>query len=367
MTTFLTYVRTAWNDHFPATNPNNLNSQTYTSRQNPSDTSVYVSNCLFRSITGMSGHGGALYCTSAYFLIESTSFFSCKTSSGSGGAIYFYNTNSGQSVFYKVCGYDCCSTYTSSSEGQFSYVRVSNVASSKNYVNYSSIVRCVIDNSNSHYMVYLYYGKVLCPSINISLNKCYRRSGLSSWPTNDSNYAALSTTYSSFADNTAASCNCFWLNRVGAKYEIKSCNIIRNAQVTSTQGTIYVSGDMMIEDSCILENNATCIFFQASSYTITLSNCTVDSTSKTGSFVTQNTVTKGFILALNHMSTQNCNSEYDFAGTLTPIIQTPSSSKKQRLCYTYGKFLYQCQLFDFVSFISIFIFNLIHPYSSSYY
>jgi hypothetical protein len=81
------YVITAWNDYFTATGQNNINSQTFSLKQTPSNTSVYVSNCLFRFITS-SGNGGALSCTSVtYLLVESTSFISCSTSGELGGAV----------------------------------------------------------------------------------------------------------------------------------------------------------------------------------------------------------------------------------------------------------------------------------------
>jgi hypothetical protein len=357
------HIKTAWNDHFTVTSPTNpYISQTYTQRQTPSDTSLYIFNCLFKSITSSSA-GGALYCTSAtYFLVESTSFFSCKTSN-SGGSIYFSNTNGGQSVLYGVCGYDCYST--GSVNYPFAYIQVNSAASSKNYVNYSSIVRCVNEISSTCNMFGLINGKNFCPSVNSSLNKCGYYSVISCWPTSNSNSAACSLTHSSFTNNTATYYNCFWLSSSGSIFEIKSCNILRNTQGSfNTEGIIWTSGNLNIEDSCVLENNAANIFYQSSSsYTITLSNCTVDKTTYNQNLMTQNTVAKSFILALNHMSTENCHSEYDSAGTLTPIIQTPSSSKKQRLCYSYVKLFYQPRLCLESTFI--FIFHFIHPQASN--
>jgi hypothetical protein len=112
-------------------------------------------------------------------------------------------------------------------------------------------------------------------------------------------------------------------------------------------------------DSCILGNIAHHIFYQeSSSHRITLSNSTIDSTSNNGYLTTQNTVTKSFILALNHMSTQNCHSEYDSVGHLTPIIQTPSSSKKQKNYCTEHKYRLMLRDENIVSLISILIFDL---------
>jgi hypothetical protein len=367
MLTFRMHSRTAWNDFFPGTSSNNYNYQTYSSRQSLSGTNVHVSNSLFISITSTS-NGGAFYSTSiSCLLFESTSFFSCKSSGQFGGNIYFSNTGSGQCVLYKVCGYDCYSTSTDGSYGQFALIRMKNDATSKNYINYSSIVRCVNGNSNTHYMLCLEYGKNCCPSVNSSNNKCYHSSGISCRPNVYSNSAACSFTHSTFADNVATEFYCITILNSGVKSEIKSCNILRNMQASSSGGIIYTNGNTIIEGSCILGNKANYVFYQgSSSYTITLSDCTVDSTSNNGYLTTQNIVTKSFILALNHMSTRNCHSEYDAVGALTPIIQSPSSPKNQKLYCTFGNSLYQYRLGYLVSLISIFIFHFIHPYVFSY-
>jgi hypothetical protein len=359
MTVFSLYFRTSWSDYFPATYPTNLDSQNYNSRQTPSGSSIHVSNCLFYSITS-SDQGGALYCSGSvtYFLVESSSFFSCKTSSGYGGGIYF--SNNGQSVLYKVCSYDC-----TNKEYLFAYICVNSASSSINYVNYSSVTRCVNENSGSFYSLGLGNGKICCPSINISMNRMERVSAIHCFPYSVSNSVTCSLTYSTFANNNDFWWICIYFSNSGTKYEINSCNIIRNTQGnTSSYGTFYTTGNLMIEDSCILENKAPYIFYVAST-TITLSNCTVDVTSSYVGFKTQNTITKSFVLALNHMSTQNCHSEYDSVGTLTPIIQPPSPSKIQKLYYTCQRLFHLCQQRNSHPFISIIIllFNFIHTYA----
>jgi hypothetical protein len=345
---FPMHIRTAWDYYFPF-----YNSETFTSRQSFTETSVTVSNCLFRSISSSSSHGGALYCTSAfYFIVKSSSFFSCRTSSGYGGAIYFSNTNNGQSILYEVCGYDCFTTYTNPYY-QFAYIQVNYAASRKNYFNYSSISRCVNTNSNSWYTLYLYGGNVFCPSVNFSLNKCYYQTIYFN-PYSDSNSVTCSFSFSSFADNTITQYTCICFASGGAKYEIKSCNILRNTQSSSSQGIIATWGNTNIEYSCILENNAYYIFYQGNSnYRITLSNCTADGTSNNGYLTIQKTVTKSFILALNHMSTQHCYSEYDSAGTITHIMPLSSSLKKQMLRYSCNEFFSQFSLRDFFLLTSI--------------
>jgi hypothetical protein len=363
------HSRTAWVDYFTGSPTSLLQTTKYDKRQSLSGTGVCVSNCLFSSITS-SSYGGALYSRSeTYFLIESTSFFICKTSDYHGGAIFFENGGNSQCVLYKVCGYGCCSTHSSNPCDMFAYIYVSTSSSSsiKNYFNYSSISRCVSENSNSYYTIRLYFGKIICPSVNISQNKCYYRPVICSHPYSDSNSYTSSITYSTFADNIATGYRCISLWNTGSKHEIKSCNILRNTQGTvGTEGILYIEANVIISDSCILENKATRIFHSYSTYTFTLSNCTVDKTSNNGYLTIQNTVTKSFILGLNHMSTQNCHSEYDSAGYLTHIVQTPSSSKKPVICHTYGKYFYQPQLSDFFSLISSFIINFINPYAFSY-
>jgi hypothetical protein len=364
MSTSIMLIRTAWNDYFPTVTLHTLNSQFYNSRQTPSATGVYVSNCLFSSIIA-SSVGGALCCSTSvqYLVVESSSFFSCKISSGNGGAISFYNTNDGQCVFHGVCGYDCCTT-ASDWAIQFARAEIYNSVSSKNYVNYSSISRSV--NTNMYYTLYLWNGKICCPSVNSSMNRLRYRSGISCCPSIDSNSVTCSLSYSTFADNYDAAYTCIFLYTEGAKYEIKSCNILRNTQGSpSSDGTIYTKGDLAIENSCILENNANYNFFVSSpSYTITLSSCTVDRITYNQNLVTQSTVTKSFILALNHMSTRNCNAVYDAIGILTPITHTPSASKKLRLYYTCEKFFYHLSQRNSVLLHSIFYLSFIHPYPS---
>jgi hypothetical protein len=354
------YFRTEWSNYFTGS-PTLLQSTEYQTRQTSSATNLHVLYCLFRSITLTSGGGGgALYCTSTNLLVESSSFFSCKASDR-GGGIYFNNGNDGQCVLHEVCGYDCCRT--SSSSGQFAYIGVKHAISNKNCVNFSSITRCVNDISGSSNTLYPDYGNICCQSINISMNECYRHSAIFLYPVVDSNSVTCSVSYSSFTDNIATGYTCIHLYEGSAKYEMKSCNVLRNTQGTlDSGGTISTYGNLVIRDSCILENTATYIF-HGSSRRITLSNCTVDKTSNNGYLTIQNKVTKSFILVLNHMSTRNCYSEYDSAGTLTPNLHTHSPTKQVR-CFTHLKYIYQPRLTDVVSLNNILIFNFIHPYTS---
>jgi predicted outer membrane repeat protein len=354
------FPRFSWNDYFTATPVTTIGPGSYNSRQTPSASNVYVLNCLFNSFTS-GNHGGAIYCTSNYLLIESSSFFSCKTSGYHGGAIYFTNTGSGECVLHGVCGYDC--NTPGGYEGQFACVYMRNTASSKNYINFSSISRCVNEISSSYKTIRHQNGKICCQSTNISMNKCYYRPGIYCRPYGNSNSVTCSLLYSTFADNNAKGHICIRFDNGNAKNEMKCCNIIRNTQgELSSYGIFYLSGNLMIKDSCILENTANTIFYStSSSYTFTLSNCTVDKITNNGRLTTQNTVTKSFILGLQHMSTRNCHSECDSAGTLTVIPPVSHTTNKVISCHC------QARISDFFSFICLFMFTFIHPNPSAYF
>jgi hypothetical protein len=334
MLSFMVHNRAAWEDHFPGISPTrNIKQKEFTIRPSITEANVFVSYCLFKNCSSTTD-GGALSCTSAaYLLIEYSAFISCRISSRYGAAIYFSNTNAGECVLYGVCGTDCCSTNTSYSYGQFAHINVNNDASSKNFLIYSSIVRCVSQSTCIYYTMRLQNGNIYCPSINSSLNHFYHHSGISCYPSSDSNSVTCSLLYSSIVDTIVTGCSCITITQSGAKHEIKCCNILRNKQGSPTcEGTIRVNGHLIIKDSCILENNATYIFYSYSSNSITISNCTVDSTSNNGYLTIQSTATKSFIHTLHHMSTQNCHAEYN------------SHLTKRVVCYTCKKL--QCNLFS---------------------
>jgi hypothetical protein len=183
-------IRTAWDDYFPGTTPSKtLNQQKYNKVQSVSDQRIHVSNCLFNNCISGS-NGGALSCSNTVIclLVESSSFFTCKTSSSLGGAIYFNNANGGQCVLYELCCFDCFSTLTGTgmSFGHFVYIAVGESTSNKNYVNYSSVSHCVNPVWNTRQTLSLQNGKICCPSINVSNNKIYRRTGINCYLLHDS-------------------------------------------------------------------------------------------------------------------------------------------------------------------------------------
>jgi hypothetical protein len=331
--------RFVWEDFFTGTPIETNKHQQYTSRQNPSNSTVYVSNCLFYNCAASGVNGGALCCTTVnYLLVEYSFFFSCKASISQGGAIYFNNQNSGQCVFYGVCGFGCCCTYHSSSWGQFSWINTKDDAVSKNYVNYSLIANCINERADSSNTVNHGNGKIYCTSVNISRNKCNSRSVILCYPYSSSSTITCSMMYSSFSDNIAYDYICIWINRVSTKHEMKCCNVIRNTHSSSSYGLIHAYGNLIIEDSCFIENTATYIFCASSSYMITLSNCTVDKITNTGSLTIQKTVTKSFIHTISY-------------------IFCPTKEVIYLACKTNN---FKAKISDFFSFNSLFMVTFIH-------
>jgi hypothetical protein len=84
---------------------------------------------------------------------------------------------------------------------------------SKNNVNYSSISRCVNEIADSRHILELGYGKICCPSVNLSMNKCQRYSGITCYPFTDSNSFTFSFSYSTFVDNNTPGYVCFFLTK----------------------------------------------------------------------------------------------------------------------------------------------------------
>jgi len=271
--------------------------------------SVYVHECVFRDITN-NAYGGALYCSDIVqrLLIEQSSFISCITSENYGGGIY---SRSEQCVLSRICAFNCCSTYNNGiSRGQFAYIN-SNI---KNNVNDSSITHTLKRGTYPWYALCLDYGNILCTSVNLTNNECYRYPALLC-------YRTSSISYSSIVNNTAnPGYGCIVLSY--NSHCIDTCNILNNYQGSNDyEGTIYSSGNLFIKDSCILGNNRR-VFYAYSSGKITISNCTIDDDIFTnnrfyGTVTVNKTIERTFINALSHIATQRCDSYFDSYGTLT--------------------------------------------------
>jgi hypothetical protein len=323
----LSWIKATFDDVFgTGLNPTEYKGPVYSGSQTkPTQTNVHVHHCVFRGCADTS-NGGALSCGSAVYrlLIEQTSFISCQSSGQCGGAIYFESSANGQCVLNKVCGFNCFSTYTSGSSsnwGQLAYTSTKNDISYKNDVNDSSITHSTKKGAYPYYQFRLGNGKILCPSINLTHNECCRYPALYTSPVSGTETVRIS--YSSIVNNTAnGGYSCFLLQNSGSSQLIDTCNILNNKQTTSFDlGTFNSNTNLIIKNSCILGNNNGYIVFKASSSTITISNCTLDDDIRSGrtagSVIITKTNEKGFINALSHIATQECDSYFDSYGTLS--------------------------------------------------
>jgi hypothetical protein len=223
-----------------------------------------------------SSNGGAIYCSNTVYklLVERTSFISCKTSS-SGGGICFYNTASGECILSKICGFNCSST----GSGQCANIYTKNDATFKNHVNDSSFSHTSKVSSSPHHVLYLNYGNILCPSVNITNNECYGHTAIWCSQSVSSSSDTICISYSSIVNNTAnGGWGCLNLNKPGSSQLIDTCNILNNKQTVSStyDFMFYTNANLLIKDSCVLGNNEGKLVFHAPSGSVTLSNCTID-------------------------------------------------------------------------------------------
>jgi hypothetical protein len=269
---------------------------------------VSVFNSVFINISS-NICGGALYCNGSVYrlLIERSSFISCMTSDCLGGGIYLYSAESGGCVLNKVCAYSCSSMNSGNSFGQFAWVETKYM----NHVNDSSITHTLQESGDSWCALRLFYGNILCPSVNLTNNICKCCPALYCHSTTEN---TCSMSYSSIVNNTANR-GCIRLTNSDLKC-IDTCNILNNSQNTPYEATIYVWGNLLIKDSCIIGNKNNNVFWVSSSNNITISNCTIDddifaNTRYHGSVTINKYIESSFFNQLSYIVTQRCDPYFE--------------------------------------------------------
>jgi hypothetical protein len=303
----------AWTDYYSGSG---TLYQQQTTRLTSFSGTAYIKNCFFNGLS-TTDQAGAISCyssSSLLMLIESSTFINVQGASY-GGAIYF--SYSGQYVSVKVCGYGCKST---SSHSQFEYVQVTNGISSRNEVHDSSI--CGTNQPSQNYEMLHHYGKIIIDQTNFSSNSCRYGAPIHSNPSSNGNYVASTISYTTVANNVVASGMCIVLESSNL-HEVYSCNFISNTDQSSNNGLMIVSGSLNLRDSCILNNSATYVIRNSGGKSITVTNCTMDSTSKFSGTVTISSTPKtSFINRIDHIETALCFSKYDSIGSLTVVPNT---------------------------------------------
>jgi hypothetical protein len=308
-------------------------------RLTPSANNVYVYDCFFHDFS-YSSNGGALSCSNSVYklLIEQSSFFSCKTSGGHGGGVYFDCSGNYESVISKICGFGC----SCSGCGTCAFIRLYNSANYKNHVNDSSLTQSLKNGKSPYDSIYLCSDNMLIPSGNFTNNECSSSPAFCCDSTRSSTSETCIISYCSIVNNTANGGNmCVRLYNTGSTHRIDTCNIINNKQTSTSYGTIYASANILIKDSCILGNNDgnTVFYVGYSSCKITVSNCTVDNNRYTGagSVIFTKSAQCSFIHALSHIVTRSCDSNFDSYGTLTAKPNIPSRSSRFLISCNYKR------------------------------
>jgi hypothetical protein len=319
-------------------NPTNYIRNEYAGTQlTPSANNVYVYDCFFHDFSS-SSNGGAINCGSSVYklLIEQSSFFFCKTSGSYGGGVYFEYSGNYECVMSKICGFGCsCGSY-----GTCAFIRLYNSANYKNHFNDSTITHSLKDGKSQWDSIFLSSDTILFPSNNFTNNECNRNPAFCCVSQRSSTLELCIVSYCSIVNNTAnGGYSCIRLYSSGSTHRIDTCNIINNKQTSSYEGTISAFSNVLIKDSCILGNNeGNSVFYtSSSSYTITVSNCTVDNNrySGSGSVIFTKTAESSFIHALSHIVTRSCDSNFDSYGTFTVKLNIPSRSSRCLMSYNY--------------------------------
>jgi hypothetical protein len=236
------------------------------------------------------------------------------------------------------------------------YIYIKNDVTYKNHVNDSSFSHTLNVKTDSYQVFRLYYGNILFPSVNLTNNVCYSFTVIHCYPTTGTGSPvsiSCCISYSSIVNNTASGgYSCFEISNSDSSQCIDTCNILNNKQTSSSCGIFFVSPNLLIKDSCILGNDEkNKVFYATSSNKITISNCTIDDDIFTngrysGTVTVIKTITKSFINALSHISTQHCDSYFDSYGTLTVKPNVPSKISRCLISYDC-----KCQINDLLMFI----------------
>lgn len=304
----------------------------FTETINPTENEVYVHDSLFNNCQS-DACGGAICCTGtstsgvSKLVVSQSSFTSCTASKNNSGAIYLYNTDTGQCIICKVCSFQCKSALN----GQFACTTLKNDINYINQVNDTTITGSK-GKSKSYFALYLCNGKISLPSVNITNNECAYYSALYCHPYQKSGKTLSDVTcfisYTSIVNNTATQYRCIYLDSASSSQCICTCNIINNDQEFGALSMLDTWAQVFIKSSCILGNNKgkQLLCEQDSACKIILTNCTIDddlisNERYVGALVIESTIKSSFINGLTHFEINQCDSYPDSYGSLTAAIR----------------------------------------------
>ena len=321
----------SWESFYETQNPSLYIYTDKKAQQELSGNTVYVYMSFFTSFS-VSVSGGCILVENdkeGNVLIEE-SYFTGITSSTYGIAFRILPRNV---VFNKICGNNCETTKTGDSD-IFDYIHVYDSFDSLNQVNLSSYASIKAKGDMSESLT-RNYGQIIFESTNISFNECKEISALYSYPSYRSGEISSLVSHCSFSNNSAHTTSSlirFVMQNDDAKNKIEACNIINNKQKTNDKGLISSESELIINDTCILNNDATLIVSVYNSYSMTIMNSYSDHPSyKTGIVAFETWAEDIFINAIVMFNTGKCIASFDSFGSITAKID--SEKKRRTFCY----------------------------------
>ena len=276
--------RKTWDMFYKSETPDEIQSIENTKQQTPDQNSIFIARSYFTGkIT--SQQFGFVYVnnSNADVLVETSSFIEI-TSSNWAVALYFKVKNA---VYYKICGFDAKTTSTGTEI--FDHTEVGDNINNKNIVLLSSFG--YIKSPSGSKATSHHYGQELVKYANTSHNECAGCSAIQSVASKENKRISALFSYSSFVNNSATSNDyCIYIrpSYEESKYLIQSCNIISNKQNTNTYGLVSSSCELTIDNSCIMNNNATLVVAVYNNYKMTLINTFIDEDSSVSGDIINN-------------------------------------------------------------------------------
>ena len=291
----------SWEDFYGTGNPTEIVYIEKNSPQTLTENSIFVTNSLFNAFSS-STQGRCISVTNSNcdFLIEETSFIEI-TSSQNAIALYLSIKNA---IYNKICGFGCKTT--ACSFGIFDYVNLNDSIENKNQILSSTIAYTT--SACAYYIVYHRYGQIIAKETNFSHNECYHISAIICYPSYSQGRVSCLLSFSSFSNNIATKdygCIYFGTTNSFIDNQIQACNIIKNKQVNYL-GLIYSGSRLIINYSCIVNNEASPLISLRSDSASVFLNTFIDVQQLAATIITVNAQSKTFVNILKMFETREC-------------------------------------------------------------
>lgn len=294
----------AWEDFYNEGSPTIETYINKTGQQNPSGDSVFVTKSLFEKIDS-DPSGGCIKISNdkCSFLVEESSFIEI-TNSQSSAALFIVVKNT---IYNRICGFKCKTTADNGDVFDRAYSAQS--FDTKNQILSSSIAYTVNTASACNLLSHK-YGQIITKETNFSNNECKRISAIACFPSCLQGKVSCLFSFSSFSCNNANNdygCIYFDNSNDDILNQIHACNIIKNKQKGNNLGLIFSCSRLVIDISCIANNEASTLISLGSDYTATILSTFIDvPQSMSGSIATLNAPSKSFINFIKMLQTREC-------------------------------------------------------------